>query len=201
MSYFLVSDTESESSENENSEDTSISNMLSEWAVTFGITMEALSALLRILQPVLKDIPKDPRTLLKTKTSYNIQKKCGGEYYHFGIKNNIVNIISVQYDCEPIAQTLQLQINIDGLPLFKSSSHQFWPILGRLVNIPSNEPFVIGIFSGTTKPTNIANYLKDFITEFKELKENGITYFEERFNIILSSVICDAPAKAFVKKC
>lgn len=198
-SYFLRSDTESESSENENLDDASMSDQLSEWAVNFGITMEALSVLLRILQPVLNELPKDPRTLLKTTISYNIQRKCGGEYYHFGIKQNIINILSAQSEIEPTYQTLQLQINIDGLPLLKSSNNQFWPILGRLVNIPSKEPFVIGIFSGTTKPTNLSDYLKDFINEFNELKENGMTYCDEYFKIAISSVICDAPAKAFVK--
>lgn len=29
-----------------------------------------------------------------------------------------------------------IQININGLPLFKSSNTQFWPILGRLVDPP-----------------------------------------------------------------
>lgn len=28
---------------------------------------------------------------------------------------------------------LDLQINIDGIPLFNSTQHQFWPILGRFI--------------------------------------------------------------------
>lgn len=86
--------------------------------------------------------------------------------------------------------TLQLQVNIDGLPLFKSSNHQFWPILGRVENIPSKAPFVIGIFSGTSKPTSLADCFHDFINEVNEIKESGV---------VVSSVICDAPAKAFIK--
>ena len=196
--YFLISD--SDSSDNE--DNVSIKDQLSEWAVHFQITMEALSSLLFILKPVVIDLPKDPRTLLKTKTSYDIQRKCGGEYYHFGLKKNLIDILSAAAvnGIERIDQTLQLQLNIDGLPLFKSSNHQFWPILGRLVNVPSSkEPFVIGIFSGIAKPTSLSDYLKDFINEFNELKEHGITSCGQHFDIEMSSVICDAPAKAFVK--
>ena len=61
------------------------------------------------------------------------------------------------------------------------------------------EPFVIGIFSGTAKPTNLRDYLSDFINEFNEISENGITFRDEYFIIEITSVICDAPARAFVK--
>ncbi|ESP02012.1 hypothetical protein LOTGIDRAFT_111295 [Lottia gigantea] len=43
---------------------------------------------------------------------------------------------------------VNIQVNIDGLPLFKSSSIQFWPILGRLLLPYTAEPFVIGIYVG-----------------------------------------------------
>ena len=65
--------TRSESNENFEQE-TKVSDQLSGWAVDFGITMEALSALLSILNPILNYLPKDPRTLLRTKTSYSTVK-------------------------------------------------------------------------------------------------------------------------------
>ena len=43
------------------------------------------------------------------------------------------------------AESQLLQINIDNLSLFKSSSKQFWPILGRIVESFLSEPFVIGL--------------------------------------------------------
>lgn len=161
--------------------------------------MEALSALLSILNPILNYLPKDPRTLLRTKTSYSIVKKCGGEYYYFGIKKNVIDILSTQSNFEFLEDTLQLQVNIDGLPLFKSSNHQFWPILGRVENIPSKAPFVIGIFSGISKPTSLADFFHDFINEVNEIKESGVVYQEKLFQVVVSSVICDAATKAFIK--
>jgi len=47
--------------------------------------------------------------------------------------------------------TLRLQINIDELPLFKSSSVQLWPILGLLLSVPMKEPVVIALYSGEKK--------------------------------------------------
>lgn len=93
---------------------------------------------------------------------------------------------------------LKLQLNSDGLPLFKSTNDQFWPILGRIENLPDGRPFIIGLFYGESKPSNVNQYLEQFIEEFRELEKNGLDVDEERFSISISSVICDAPAKAFI---
>ena len=47
---------------------------------------------------------------------------------------------------------LELKLNTGGLPLFKSTSHQLWPILGKLQNIANQEPFIIGLFCSQSKP-------------------------------------------------
>lgn len=67
---------------------------------------------------------------------------------------------------------IKINININGLPLAKSSQSQLWPILGQIYNIGINKtPFLIGAYHGYKKPKNA----KDFLQEF-----------------------CDAPAKSFV---
>lgn len=177
-SYYLLSDSDSDSSVSNNYQEQQsgkyLSTQLSEWVVDFGITMDAVSALLNILHFVT-DLPKDPRILLATKTSYTIQEKCGGQYYHFGIKKSVMKIISCIDTLNLHANFIQVQINVDGLPLLKSSNHQFWPILGRIVNVPTViEPFVIGIFSGTSKPTNLSEYLDDLVKEYKDLQDEEI---------------------------
>lgn len=101
--------------------------------------------------------------------------------------------------CFPDDFCFNLQINIDGLPLFKSTQHQFWPILGSLRNIENREPFIIGLFFGLKKLDNVSDFLQRFLDEFLELRDNGIEVGGKTLRIKLHSVICDTPARAFVK--
>ena len=62
----------------------------------------------------------------------------------------------------PTAAALELQINVDVLPLFKSSSTVLWPIL-CLVKWPlPSEPFVVGVFCGQSKPSDLSAYFANF---------------------------------------
>nr|CAB3268053.1 transposase domain-containing protein [Phallusia mammillata] len=96
------------------------------WATSCKINQCALHSLLSILRVKHPDLPKDPRTLLGTCTSYETKQISGGQYYHFGISTCIckeLKRVSLLPEC---GSTLRLQINIDGLPLFKSTNDQFW---------------------------------------------------------------------------
>lgn len=89
----FMSGDESIGSDNDDADETVITQSLHDWAVTYQIPVTALRDLLKILIPVLPNLPKDPRTLMKTPTQYNIIRVCGGEYYHFGLLNGITNKI------------------------------------------------------------------------------------------------------------
>lgn len=65
---------------------------------------------------------------------------------------------------------IKISINVDGLPLSKSSQRQFWPILGSISE--SKEVFIIGIYYGTHKPSD--EFLAKFVHEAKILYEQGI---------------------------
>lgn len=54
---------------------------------------------------------------------------------------------------------LGLQINVDGIPLFRSSSTALWPILCLVKNVNPCNPFVVGLFCGKEKPGSAAEYL------------------------------------------
>ncbi|XP_013396906.1 uncharacterized protein LOC106163773 [Lingula anatina] len=172
---------------------------LKEWAINCKVPDSAVGKLLRILHPYHPHLPKDPRILKKTTTQYDIKSKCGGEYFYFGIVHSICHQIK---DIQSISDNfvLSLQINVDGLPLFKSTGHNFWPIVGRIVNIPSqySKPFIIALYSGTAKPSDINEYFHDFIDEFKQIQE-GFPCHGKRLFIAIHSIICDTPARAFVK--
>ncbi|XP_061902017.1 uncharacterized protein LOC133649199 [Entelurus aequoreus] len=182
----------------ENDDPTSLSDDIANWAVSFGISMVALTALLSLLHLTHPNLPKDGRTLLKTKVQYSIQEKAGGNYHHFGILSSLNATLSRYAKTLAEGMTLGLQINIDGLPLFKSSTVQLWPILGLLVTVPTKEPVVIGAYCGPKKPSSATEFLSDFVTELHEL-EAGFCFEDKYLKIELHTVICDTPARAFVK--
>ncbi|KAF4115205.1 hypothetical protein G5714_002694 [Onychostoma macrolepis] len=68
-----------------------LSTALSDWAVEYGVSLVALSALLCILRVHHPFLPKDGRTLLKTATKYTLERLAGGVFFYFGILNMFQN--------------------------------------------------------------------------------------------------------------
>lgn len=109
-----------------------LSNDLRTWAIKTNITKRTLTSLLKILHNFgIKSLPKDSRTLLETPRNVQIVEQAGGKYWHNGLENCLVEVFS------KLTSNLcvELNFNIDGLPLFKSSPLVFWPIL---VNVHGN---------------------------------------------------------------
>ncbi|XP_041942160.1 uncharacterized protein LOC121705313 [Alosa sapidissima] len=118
--------------------------------------------------------------------------------HYFGVANGV----RARIDDNAILKsthTLHLQINIDGLPLFKSSNKQFWPILGLIEEDPCRIPFVISLYCGYSKPSDENEYLSDFVTEMGKLASDGLEYQSYFYRIEISAFVCDSPARAFVK--
>ena len=115
---------------------------------------------------------------------------------YFGIANNIL-VLSKNHN---IPERIQLQVNVDGLPLWKSSSKTFWTILGRIPKVCSC-PFIIGLSFGNNKP-DLLKFFQPFTEEINELADSGI-YINENLTVILEPqdivAICDVPAKCFCK--
>ena len=170
---------------------------LAEWAVDYGISHSALMALLTVLNVHASlSLPKHPMTLLKTPHLSKPVAMGDGDYHYFGLKNAIIDLFK-KLPCQPPGQKLTLQINIDGIPLFKSSPTSLWPILGMLKGVVS-EVFPVALFCGQKKPP-LDSYLKDFVTECKLLCENGFVFMGHSYTVELGSLVCDAPARAFLK--
>lgn len=113
----------------------SLKEDLALWLQEERITRQSAIRLLKLLKRYHPELPADPRTLSSAEKISTLDK-CGGKYYYLGIMAAIKNIMSSQTlsPDEPI----ELYINVDGLPLFKSSSKQFWPIL---VSANNQTPF------------------------------------------------------------
>ena len=90
----------------------------------------------------------------------------------------------------------ELQFSIDGLPLCKSATTVFWPILCRVKNANDCSPFPVSIHCGNGgKPPDLNFFLEPLIKELKFLEENGIDVNGEIVWVKSIAFICDAPAE------
>ena len=74
-------------------------------------------------------------------------------------------------------RTVTVQVNFDGLPLFKSSSMQIWPILSLVEKFDGilqsdKKPFVIALYCNYCKAKKTTAFLSDFVLEVNELHKN-----------------------------
>lgn len=169
---------------------------LQSWAVEFNIRQSALKELLSILNTRLSNVlPRDPRTLLKTAQSVEIMQMEGGQYWHQGVKSCIERVFSEI--TEPLL--ISLKFNIDGLPVYKSSKDEFWPILMNIEEFPEVEPMIVGIYAGKQKPSSIMAFLTPFADEMEKVCEEGLHVNGHKITVKVRCFICDSPARAFIK--
>lgn len=196
-----VSSNEEESDEEANFND---EIKLRQWAITSGIQHCHLDSLLRILKRKYVNLPLSSKTFLKTTsaeykidTFKTIDDKIIGEYIYFGIASGLRKCVNKNIHNENV---LHLLINCDGLPLYKSSSKQFWPLLVKIYFTPDiYKPFPVAVFSGNQKPNNLQQYLSPFVQEMNLLLREGIEIERRIFEIKIMSFVCDRPARSFIK--
>lgn len=183
-----------------------IRDQLAVWAMKFSVNHVSLNGLLKILSRHHPELPTDARALLKTKNKHKIDKmedmqETGkGEFVYFGLEEGIKANLT-EFLIENNLDSLELLFNIDGLPLWKSSTIQFWPILCAAVeNHAITNPFIVGIFCGVGKPKSVQTYLARLVEELKLLTARGLSVYNDIvINVTVKGFICDAPARAFVK--
>lgn len=162
-------ETSSGESNADSEDDVDLTNDLAKWAVEHNISHAAIYDLLRVLKKQHPELPKHPRTLLNTTTSYVKRNVSEGKYYHFGNEPGVLSKLPRIMDMMEDSDIL-MQVNIDGLPLFKISNAQFWPILGMVDTPRFKEPFVIGLFYGLIKLCDL-DFLKEFVADANILKD------------------------------
>lgn len=160
-----------------------------------------LELLLNILRRGHPNLPKSAKTFLSTTSiEYNIEnidKNNDHEFVYFGIYHNILRCINLNLH---EVNKIELLINVDGLPLFKSSLKQLWPILCKIFHNPDiYKPFPVAIYCGNNKPRNVLRYLDKFINEINHLQRSGIIVNNRQFYVSIKAFICDRPARAFLK--
>ncbi len=172
------------------------------WAVKNNVTRDGVNGMLRIFRQSgyfhHKDIPKDARMLIRTPQEVNAIEKCGGKYIYLGVKAGLLEMSTKFESLGCTVKCIQLDCNIDGLPLQKSNKYQFWPILCSICNVKSC-PFVVALYGGTSKPKNLEEFLTDLVSELSDLITNGFVINDLHYAVKFRAFVCDAPARAFVK--
>lgn len=171
------------------------------WAINFNIAQTALKELLSIYNYSLKNkklrkLPTDPRTLLSTPQKIeSIVSLDGGSYWHPGV----THCLKSYFKTLDRSMSISLNINIDGIPLYRSSKIQFWPILVAVHEIDDFDPMVVGLYCGDSKPASIQNYLKPLVEELQLLLKHGVIINNNTVSIKIRCFICDAPARSMIK--
>lgn len=69
----------------------------------------------------------------------------------------------------------------------------------QICELPVKTPFVVGLYSGTSKPSDLWQYLNDFIVEMNSLEREGLCFTNVNYQVKISAFVCDPPARAFLK--
>ena len=161
---------------------------LCDWAIKSKPSVEALNSLLHHLNTFMPLLPKTGVTLKETEHIKGVAELCGGQYLYIGVKEAL-------YDClqgYPNVKKLDMIINVDGVKCYSSKKMSLWP---TLTMINGTGPYLVSVWYGPKKPTDVDMFLSDFIKEMKLLLADGY----RGINVSLKYFICDAPARAFLK--
>lgn len=172
---------------------TSFKEELAEWVSEAKVTRRDCGKLLTLLRNHGCDLPKDRRTLLKTPRSVATEDRCGGKYVYFGMKKALHEVV---LHTPNTTDHLSVKVNVDGIPLYKSASTQFWPLL---ITVNSSTPLLVALWIGSSKPKSLEEFMEQFIEEAIVLQTEGIRINDQMYSLSIDAFICDAPARSFLK--
>lgn len=159
--------------------------------------IEHLLALLR--QHGVPGIPSSVYLLMKSLKSVsidilNIEK---GDFAYLGVQQNLEFLIDKGFLLSSLKESalINLKLNIDGLPLFRSSRINLWPVLMQAADCKKVVP--ISVFCGIGKP-KLEPFSQRLCAELIDLQKNGFSYRGLRVKIGSIMCVCDSPARSFV---
>ena len=138
------------------------------------------------------NLPSSACTLLKTARTITVQSKSGMEYLYFPFSEEILKNVA-RYPCYATdnLNSLELSLNIDGLPLFKSSQEYLWPVLFSIANIKPAAVFPVVLTYGKSKRNDLT-FLEEVIRDLGYIMEHGIQYCDKcllvSFSVLLFGV-------------
>lgn len=173
-----------------------LESKLKDWFQECTPSFRCCASLLNILKSENLNVPLSVRSLLDHPEKCVVRTVSPGQYIHIGVKIQLEKLANEILQENPTA--VNLDIGIDGLPLFKSSQVALWPILGRVANIRCKTVILIGCYVGKKKPSNIEVYLHDFVEEINVLSVDGISLNDVSYKVVIRAFICDTPARSYI---
>ncbi|KAL4711077.1 hypothetical protein ACJJTC_009448 [Scirpophaga incertulas] len=162
----------SQCSNDENNKFEQLRSDIQRWCINFNIPQQAVKSVIEVINNHIPNaLSKDPRTLLKTNVQINLKSIPGGQYWHNSLTQTVRGLLG---NVENLPNNISMNVKIDGLPLYHSSKQQIWPILCNIYELSQFPPFVVGIYAGQGKPTDIESFLREFVDEMKHLIKNNI---------------------------
>ena len=109
------------------------------------------------------------------------------------MRNTIEKIVTTNNYTD---RKINLMVNIDGLPLFKSSNLQLWPIL---IRFSSFKPVPVALYCDYKKP-DMEEYLGEFVDEMEKLLSEPLVVSGSSYELSIYTFTCDTPARALLKE-
>ncbi len=136
------------------------------------------------------------RTILRT----NRSPLTNASFYHFGLESGVSFLVARAGLELENNRTIILHLNIDGMNVFRSGRLVFWPILCQIISCNERSPIIVSVHCDEHKPPSLRNFLSPMLNELKLMLINGLEIDGNRYQVQLGCVICDSPARAFVKQ-
>jgi hypothetical protein len=109
-----------------------------------------------------------------------------GEFCYFGVATGLQMLRrTIGSALHNFVKIFKLQINIDGLPLFKSSCAQLWSILCLVKKSENDKPFCGKLVLWNRQYVRV---LEDFIYEINDLLGNGLLFKEKHSGVVDSFI-------------
>uniref|UniRef100_A0A182YR96 Uncharacterized protein n=1 Tax=Anopheles stephensi TaxID=30069 RepID=A0A182YR96_ANOST len=99
----------------------------------------------------------------------------------------------------PEVDAFTVDVSIDGLPLFKSSPKQLWPIQIRIVELLKHPAMIVGTFGGSKKPGSLEEFLRPLVEEINDLQRRGLKFGDKQISFSLRAFIADSPMRAALR--
>ncbi|TGZ46963.1 hypothetical protein DBV15_11681 [Temnothorax longispinosus] len=162
------------------------------WYINDRVSHKTLANLLVILRKHTGLLfPKDPRTLLNTPRNIECIP-VEMQYYHFGFDKALKKMLRDYVQQVGPTNILRVFINIDGLPIAKSSNASLWPILcsnsvTKLYEAMAKRAKVSSQIEGTDKKTCLGESISALEQKEKEalilVDDNTCEYFPAKYAV------------------